>query len=464
MMIRKIYQNHQRALKIPNNINQHYHCSENHNHSSEYQQIDNNLSKLLDDLEISDYNKPIIDQEIDSLTLTELIIQVEDNFSIGLTMSDIIDKRLTCNDISNLISPNVKTNTTKISLVKNHVTVPKKSYDNNKLKNILVDLGIENLDYSKPLINNNVDSLTLTEFIIQLEDVFGKSVSISEIIEKQMSINDIFGSNQIVRPVKPKKVNQKPKKSSKGDKSHPKFKDNEFNFYNYTQVKNPNYKIKTTHVGSLPKIKNNNILNLIEKQLEIGIDYVNDGEVTRQSYVSEILNSLTGFEENKCIGPIPRDIKECSSCSRRFISKASLITLNPNLKTNNPACTGPISYKNLLNLQYIINNYLTSLEINGVKPENSFYTVPSPGTISIFFENQYYESNEKYLSELSNALKKEYEEITRNGINLQIDCPDLAMGRHTRYSHLSEREFIEVLKTHVFYLNKAIENIDPKKL
>ena len=202
----------------------------------------------------------------------------------------------------------------------------------------------------------------------------------------------------------------------------------------------------------------------MEKQLDIGIDIINDGEIGRKSYAEEILNSLSGFENNKCVGPLPKDLKECSGCSRRFIAKTGLITLNPRVKTTNPACTGPIKYINLINLHYNLNKYLTSLKINGVKPEDSFYSVPSPGTLSIFFENQYYENDDIYLSELSNALKTEYEEITRHNINLQIDCPDLAMGRHTKYQHLSEREFVEVVKKHVYYLNKAVENIDPNKL
>ena len=354
--------------------------------------------------------------------------------------------------------------------------------DSNKLEfnELINQIGIE--DYNSPLINQDLNSLSLTELIVQIENKYSYEIDISDISDDQLSCNDIYNkifkinnkkkctksnklkliSNSSVKPVKTELVKTEPVKTEPV-KTEP-VKTNEFNYYHYTKKLNPSFKIKTTHVGSLPRNKEDTAITLMEKQLDIGLDIINDGEMSRKSYAEEILNSLTGFENDLSIGPQPKDLKECSGCSRRFISKTGLITLNKKVQTLNPACTGKITYTNLLNVQHSLNDYLTSLKINGVNPEDSFYSVPSPGTLSIFFHNQYYENDDIYLSELSKNLKIEYEEITSRNINLQIDCPDLAMGRHTKYQHLSNREFISIVKKNVYYLNKALENIDADKL
>ena len=344
------------------------------------------------------------------------------------------------------------------------------------------EVGV-NDQYDIPLINQDLDSLTLTEFIIQIENKYSYEIDISDISEQQLSCNDIYNRiykiNKPVNKTKPKCLNtNKPRQAIKTPVKRIKNDDVEiepvntepvkskkpFNYYHYTKIREPSFKIKTSHVGSLPRSKDDTVMTLMEKQLDIGLDIINDGEMGRKSYAEEILNSLTGFENNLSIGPQPKDLKECSGCSRRFIAKTGLITLNKNVQTLNPACTGPITYTNLLNVQHTLNDYLTSLKINGVKPEESFYSVPSPGTLSIFFHNKYYENDDLYLSELSKHLKIEYEEIASHNINLQIDCPDLAMGRHTKFQHLSEREFLLIVKKHIYYLNKALENIDSDKL
>lgn len=341
--------------------------------------------------------------------------------------------------------------------------------DFNKLVN---EIGVTQ-GYDIPLINQDLDSLTLTEFIIQIEHKYSYEIDISDISEKQLSCNDIFNIIYKINKTTPQSSNtNRPRQvinTSLKENKHENvplepIKKNIFNYYHYTKIRDPSFKIKTSHVGSLPRSKSDTVMTLMEKQLDIGLDIINDGEMGRKSYAEEILNSLTGFEDNLSIGPQPKDLKECSGCSRRFISKTGLITLNSKVQTLNPACTGPITYTNLLNVQHTLTDYLTSLKINGVKPEESFYSVPSPGTLSIFFHNKYYENDDIYLSELSKNLKLEYEEITSHNINLQIDCPDLAMGRHTRYQHLSDREFLLVVKKHVYYLNKALENIDSDKL
>lgn len=362
-------------------------------------------------------------------------------------------------------------------------TVETNDPQRNKFYEFVNEIGIDE-NYDIPLIQLGLDSLTLTEFIVQIENIYSYEIQIGDLSEKLLSCSDIYNlifnistpttgkTSTLPTPTLPTpKSCSLPTPSSNNsciskkipEKKVPIIKPKTFHYYHYTKVLSP-FKIKTTHVGSLPRSKDETVITLMEKQLDIGLDIINDGEMGRKSYAEEILNSLTGFEDNLSLGPQPKDLKECSGCSKRFISKTGLITLNKNVQTYNPACTGPITYTNLLNVQHTLTEYLTSLKINGVKPENSFYSVPSPGTLSIFFHNKFYEDDDKYLEELANNLKIEYEEIASHNINLQIDCPDLAMGRHTKFQHLSEREFLLVVKKHVYYLNKAIENIDPNKI
>ena len=439
-------------------------------------EVKNNFFKLMNDLGIikEEFEKPIINLNIDSLSLTEFIVQIEEEFYYKIDVLDISKYKLSCKNIFNKIigiSHNIEINKDFLNNCDNNVCI---LYNMNDINILLDELNID-IDFNIPLIDNDIDSLSLTELIIQLEERFSILVDISEISKNKLSLNNLLNNDTSINT----KIAEKPckiscKNTSKNNVNQNKSKytksntscENTINldYYHYTKILDPKFKIKTTHVGSLPKKDDDTMVSIIEKQLNTGIDIVNDGELSRKSYASEILNSLTGFEDKKSQGPLPKDLKECSGCSKRFLTKTSLITLNPNIQTMNPACTGPIKYTNLINLQFELNKYLLSLKINGVSPENSFYTVPSPGTIAIFFENQYYDTEDIYFEELSKNLKKEYEEIVNTGINLQIDCPDLAMGRHTKYQDYSERQFIDILKRNIHYLNKALENIDANKV
>jgi 5-methyltetrahydropteroyltriglutamate--homocysteine methyltransferase len=92
-----------------------------------------------------------------------------------------------------------------------------------------------------------------------------------------------------------------------------------------------------------------------------------------------------------------------------------------------------------------------------------FFTSPSPGTLALFLENKYYPSYDAYLEHLGSVLKQEYEIISGYGIHLQIDCPDLAMGRHTRFKHLSDHEFLALMDTNIQVLNYALESVNPQR-
>jgi 5-methyltetrahydropteroyltriglutamate--homocysteine methyltransferase len=238
--------------------------------------------------------------------------------------------------------------------------------------------------------------------------------------------------------------------------------------------------IKTTHVGSLPRppemitknIKKQQITNddlksylthILERQISLGVTFINNGELPRSNYVNSTINRISGFYETG-IAPIPQDLEELPEYSRRFGSRNALITLNPKAPVKLPACSDKLSYtgeKSLreeLDMMVIVFN-----ELKQKYPQSEselFFTSPSPGTVALFLENKHYSSYEAYLQELGEALKQEYEIIHSYGVQLQIDCPDLAMGGHTKFKHLEDEQFLSIIDTNVNVLNQALANVD----
>lgn len=88
----------------------------------------------------------------------------------------------------------------------------------------------------------------------------------------------------------------------------------------------------------------------------------------------------------------------------------------------------------------------------------------SPGLITAFQPNAYYPTHEAYLADLVTAMRPEYEAIAESGLQLQLDCPDLAMSRHTGYQDLDEAEFLRRAADNVAALNAATANIAPEKM
>ena len=241
--------------------------------------------------------------------------------------------------------------------------------------------------------------------------------------------------------------------------------------------------IQTTHVGSLPRPQamhtkvlrkepvtaddlRQYVRDVIDRQLSIGITYINNGETPRLDYVSSTVNRISGFGGSGT-APLPRDLEQVPELSSRFGGRNALITLNPKAPVKLPACSEPLSYTGEASLREELDMMTGVFE--AVKPDypqseaQLFFTSPSPGTVALFMENQHYDSDETYLQQLSAVLKKEYEIIADYGIYLQIDCPDLAMGRHTRYKDLSDSEFLERIDTNIHALNQALEGIDPAR-
>ncbi|MCK5346050.1 MAG: hypothetical protein KAR20_21715, partial [Candidatus Heimdallarchaeota archaeon] len=242
-------------------------------------------------------------------------------------------------------------------------------------------------------------------------------------------------------------------------------------------------KIKTTHVGSLPRPKEMHarflkqekishlelrgfLTTILENQILLGLSFINNGELPRSDYINSTINRISGFSD---IGfaPFPKDLEELPEYSRRFGGRNGLITLNPRAPIKLPACseelfyTGEESLRKELDMMVGVFN-----ELKQKYPESDaelFFTAPSPGTVALFLENKYYPGYETYLQKLGEVLKQEYEIIDSYGVFLQIDCPDLAMGRHTRYKDAGDEQFLAVAKANVNTLNQALKNVDQNK-
>jgi len=160
-------------------------------------------------------------------------------------------------------------------------------------------------------------------------------------------------------------------------------------------------------------------------------------------------------------------LEELPEYSRRFSGRNGLITLNPKAPIQLPASSQELSFTGEESLRKELDMMVGVFnELKYKYPETDselFFTSPSPGTVALFLENKYYPDYETYLRQLGDVLKKEYEIIHSYGVYLQIDCPDLAMGRHTRFKDLPDENFLRLIETNVEVLNRALENVDQNK-
>ena len=238
-------------------------------------------------------------------------------------------------------------------------------------------------------------------------------------------------------------------------------------------------KIKTTHVGSLPrsnelsellfkkdkkekidlvkfdKIVKKDVEKIVKKQIELGIDIVSDGEMSKISYATYVKDRIDGFSgesERKA----PKDLDDFPSFKERIARTGGTPTYT------RPCCTNELKIKDRTSLAKDIENFKNAITANNHK--EAFMNAASPGVISAFLPNKFYKNDDEYLENLSNVMKSEYEEIVSNDIYLQLDCPDLALARHMTFKDLSEQEFLKKAEKQVEYLNHAIKNIDKSKI
>ena len=237
--------------------------------------------------------------------------------------------------------------------------------------------------------------------------------------------------------------------------------------------------IATTHVGSLPRSQavvdfifarehtqpydqeafdrtmQEAVLDTVQKQVDAGISIVSDGETSKISYATYVKDRYTGFDGD---GPrnAPADLKQFPSFLKRLADDGG----TPQYAR--PMCVGDVKSKGQGELEKDIANLKGAMAATGV--ERGFMNAASPGVISLFLQNEYYASREKYLEALAEAMKQEYETIVASGLDLQLDCPDLALSRHMLFHDLSDEAFIKIAQSHVEALNYALQNVPQEKV
>ncbi|MBV9743171.1 MAG: cobalamin-independent methionine synthase II family protein, partial [Acidobacteriia bacterium] len=233
-------------------------------------------------------------------------------------------------------------------------------------------------------------------------------------------------------------------------------------------------RILTTHVGSLPRPQDvvdclfaedrgepldpktadstirRAVADVVARQSEAGVDIVSDGEMGKISYATYIRHRLTGFEGDSA-RPTPQDLDDYPEFRDRLVKMGASATYR------RPVCKAPIKVKTLEPLERDIARFKDAL--SRAKVTEAFMNSVSPGTIAVFQPNEHYKTHEEYVSALTDAMRQEYETIVNAGLLLQLDCPDLAMGRHSRFKNTTEAEFLRLAELHMEALNHALANV-----
>ncbi|MEC8195483.1 MAG: cobalamin-independent methionine synthase II family protein [Pseudomonadota bacterium] len=233
-------------------------------------------------------------------------------------------------------------------------------------------------------------------------------------------------------------------------------------------------KIKTTHVGSLPRsqevvdfifARENEtaydpaafdaamtaaVSETVRKQVAAGVDIVSDGETSKISYATYVKDRYTGFA-----GDSPRNAPADLKMFPGFLQRIADDGGTPQYAR--PMCVGEVTSKGQGELQKDIANLKAAMAEHGA--ERGFMNAASPGVISLFLQNDFYKTREAYLAALADAMREEYETIVAAGLDLQLDCPDLALSRHMLFNDLSDAEFVKVANMHVEALNHALQNV-----
>ena len=233
-------------------------------------------------------------------------------------------------------------------------------------------------------------------------------------------------------------------------------------------------KIATTHVGSLPRTQE--VVDFIfareketpydqaefdacmtaavditvAKQVAAGVDIVSDGETSKISYATYVKDRYTGFGGDSPRNA-PADLKMFPGFLERLADSGGTPTYA------RPMCVGPVEVKDDADLHKDIANLKGAMAKHGAK--RGFMNAASPGVISLFLANDYYPTREKYLEALAEAMRAEYKAITDAGLDVQLDCPDLALSRHMLFQDLSDDEFVKIADSHVEALNYALADV-----
>ncbi len=233
-------------------------------------------------------------------------------------------------------------------------------------------------------------------------------------------------------------------------------------------------RILTTHVGSLPRsvavtdlvfaaernepidadhfdaVIGAAVHDAVARQVAVGIDLVSDGEMSKISYATYIKDRITGFDGDSPRTP-PADLEDFPSFMKRQSSSGGTPTYR------RPKCVGPVAPKTLAPLHADLKHMAAALGTH--TPAGGFMNAASPGVIALFQPNEHYATQDDYLEALAEAMRPEYEAIVAAGLILQLDSPDLGLGRHMMYKDRSDADYLTLIEIHVEVLNHALRNV-----
>jgi 5-methyltetrahydropteroyltriglutamate--homocysteine methyltransferase len=241
-------------------------------------------------------------------------------------------------------------------------------------------------------------------------------------------------------------------------------------------------RILTTHTGSLPRPDDliqlmwakadgtpvdegvlakriaDAVDEVVDRQVEAGVAIVNDGEMSKPSYATYVQDRLEGFGGESIQDYFFADLTD-------YPRSADLVAANPGRrKRSAPACSAPISVKAAQADSVATDLDNLNKAVDGAPVAGTFSSAASPGVVTLFFANQFYADDEEYLFAVAEAMRPEYETIAAAGATVQLDCPDLAMGRHSAYAALDDAEFRARIALNVDALNHAVRNIPAERL
>ncbi len=239
-------------------------------------------------------------------------------------------------------------------------------------------------------------------------------------------------------------------------------------------------RIRCTHTGSLPRPDDlvqimwaigdgipvdaaalearveDAVAEVVRRQVNAGISIVNDGEMSKPSYATYVKDRLTGFEGESADSYHFDDLHD-------FPRSVELVQSNPGRrKRSAPSCVAPVGVKDPDAARRDMEHLVAAAR--AANASATFSSAASPGVISLFFNDEYYGDREQYVFAIAEAMRPEYEAIAAAGVTVQLDCPDLAMGRHTAYSGLDLDAFRRAIAVNLDALNHAVRNIPAEQL
>ena len=240
-------------------------------------------------------------------------------------------------------------------------------------------------------------------------------------------------------------------------------------------------RILTTHVGSLPRPDDlvelmfakaegeavdaalleqqtqDAVIEVVSRQREMGIDIVSDGEMSKPSYATYVTERQTGFGGTSN-PPKLSDILEYPNVAKIWFTDPGVQSLNK----HRPACDGPVASKGIEDAEMDIACFRRALEL--AQGADAFMTAASPGLVSMFLGNTYYDTEEAFLYAMADAMMPEYQAIIDAGYMLQFDCPDLAMTRHREFANAPVEDFRDYARLHIEVLNSILDRFLRERL